>query len=81
MATATRRTAGTLNGTATKAGSEPTPGALRFEVFQENSGRHSWHLTGGDGHNLARSCESFASRDEAARAVEQLGELSPGAEA
>jgi uncharacterized protein YegP (UPF0339 family) len=70
MATATRETAGTPNGAATKAGSDP--GALRFEVYQENSGRHSWHLTTGDGSKLATSCESFASRDEAERAVERL---------
>jgi uncharacterized protein YegP (UPF0339 family) len=76
MATATRRTAGTLNGAATKAGSEPALEALRFDVYQENSGRYSWHLTAGDEHNLATSCESFASRDDAERAVEQLRQLS-----
>jgi uncharacterized protein YegP (UPF0339 family) len=72
MATATREAAHTLNGALTKAGSEPAPSALRFEVYQENSGRFSWHLNAGDGPNLARSCESFASRDDAERAVEQL---------
>jgi uncharacterized protein YegP (UPF0339 family) len=81
MAAATRRTAGTLNGAATKAGSEPAAGGLRFEVFQENSGRHSWHLTAGDGRNLARSYESFASRDDAERAVEPLRQSSAGVEA
>jgi uncharacterized protein YegP (UPF0339 family) len=70
MATATRKTAGTLNGAVTKAGSDP--GAVRFEVYQENSGRHSWQLTAGDGSKLATSCASFASRDEAERAVGQL---------
>jgi uncharacterized protein YegP (UPF0339 family) len=70
MATATRKTAGALNGAATRAGSDPS--ALRFEVYQENSGRHSWHLITGDGSKLATSCESFASRDEAERAVGQL---------
>jgi uncharacterized protein YegP (UPF0339 family) len=81
MATATRSTGGTLNGKATKAGSEPAAGALRFAVYQENSGRYSWHLTAGDGRNLARSYESFASRDDAERAVEQLGPLYAGVEA
>jgi uncharacterized protein YegP (UPF0339 family) len=76
MATATRRTAGTLNGAAIKAGSEPAARALRFEIFQENSGRHSWHLTTGGGHKLARSCATFASRDDAERAVEPLRQLS-----
>lgn len=65
MATATRRTAGTRNGAATKVSSDPSPAALRFEVYQENSGRHSWYLTTGDGRNLATSRESFASRDDA----------------
>ena len=79
MATATRKTAGSLNGSATKAGSEPAPGALKFEIYQENSGRHSWHLTG-DGRNLATSCESFASRDDAERAVGQIRRLSTAAQ-
>jgi uncharacterized protein YegP (UPF0339 family) len=74
MATATRKTAGTLNGAATKAGTAPAAGVLQFEVFQENSGRHSWNLTAGDGQELARSCESFASRDDAERAVTKLRE-------
>jgi uncharacterized protein YegP (UPF0339 family) len=78
MATATRRTAGTLDGTATR--SEPAAGSLRFEVFQENSGRHSWNLTTSDGTKLARSCESFASRDDAVRAAVQVRGLSAATE-
>jgi uncharacterized protein YegP (UPF0339 family) len=81
MATGTRSTGGTLNGTATKARSEPEAGASRFEIFQENSGRYTWQLTGGDGCSLARSCESFASRDDAERAVEQIGQMPAGVEA
>ena len=80
MATTMRSTAGTLNGAATKA-VEPAPEALRFAVYQENSGRYSWHLTAGDEHQLARSCQSFASRDDAERAVEALRQLSAGVEA
>jgi uncharacterized protein YegP (UPF0339 family) len=70
MATATRKAA-------TKVSADP---ALRVEVYQENSGRHSWHLTSGDGRNLARSCESFASRDDAEREVAQV-RLSAGIDA
>ncbi len=78
MATTMRSTAGTLNGAATNAVVEPAPEALRFAVYQENSGRYSWHLTAGDEHQLARSCQSFASRDDAERAVEPLRQLSAG---
>jgi uncharacterized protein YegP (UPF0339 family) len=42
---------------------------LRFEVYEENSGRHRWRLTTSDGRDLATSCASFASRDEAQRAA------------
>jgi hypothetical protein len=77
MATATRRTA-KLDRAATKA---PSEGALRVEVYQENSGRHSWHLTTGDGRNLARSCESFALRGDAEREAGQIRRFAAGAEA
>jgi uncharacterized protein YegP (UPF0339 family) len=69
MATARNRTAGTLDTAATNAQSSPWTGALRFEVYEENSGRHRWRLTTSDGRDLATSCESFASRDDAQRAA------------
>jgi uncharacterized protein YegP (UPF0339 family) len=81
MATATRRTAGALDSAATNGGSKLPVGALTIEVYQENSGRHSWHLTTGDGHNLATSCESFASRKDAERSAGQVRRLSAGVEA
>jgi uncharacterized protein YegP (UPF0339 family) len=67
---ATRRTtARILDGAGTTAESSPWTGALRFEVYEENSGRHRWRLTTSDGRDLATSCASFASRDEAQRAA------------
>jgi uncharacterized protein YegP (UPF0339 family) len=81
MATATRRTAGALDSAATNGGAKLPVGALMIEVYQQNSGRHSWHLTTGDGQNLATSCESFATRDEAERAAGDVRRLSAGVEA
>ena len=69
MATARRNTAGTLDSAATNAEPRPWTGALRFEVYEENSGRHRWRLTTSDGHDLATSCAGFASHDEAQRAA------------
>ena len=69
MATARRKTAGTLDSAATNAGSRPWTGELRFEVYEENSGRHRWRLTTSDGQDLATSCATFASHDEAQRAA------------
>jgi uncharacterized protein YegP (UPF0339 family) len=69
MATARRKTAGTRNGATEDDESRPWTGALRFEVYEENSGRHRWRLTTSDGRDLATSCESFATRDDARRAA------------
>jgi uncharacterized protein YegP (UPF0339 family) len=69
MATARRKTAGTLDVAASNAESSPWTGALRFDVYEENSGRHRWRLTASDGRDLATSCESFATRDDARRAA------------
>jgi len=69
MATARRKTAETLDSAATNSESRPWTGALRFEVYEENSGRHRWLLTTSDGKALATSCASFASHDEAQRSV------------
>ena len=69
MATARRKTAGTLDSAATNAESRPWTGALRFEVYEENSGRHRWRLTTSDGEALATSCASFTTHDEAQRAT------------
>jgi uncharacterized protein YegP (UPF0339 family) len=69
MTTAGHKTARTLDGAPTTAESSPWTGALRFEVYEENSGRHRWRLTTSDGRDLATSCASFASRDEAQRAA------------
>jgi uncharacterized protein YegP (UPF0339 family) len=67
---ATRRTtARILDGAGMTAEPSPWTGALRFEVYEENSGRHRWRLTTSDGRDLATSCASFASRDEAQRAA------------
>jgi hypothetical protein len=59
----------TRDGAATDAGSGLWTGALRFEVYEENSGRHRWRLTTSDGRDLATSCASFATHDEAQRAA------------
>jgi uncharacterized protein YegP (UPF0339 family) len=69
MATARRKTAGTFGGAAPNAESSPWTGALRFEVYEENSGRHRWRLTTSEGRDLATSCDSFATRDDAKRAA------------
>jgi len=81
MATATRRTAGALDSAATNGGAKLPVGALTIEIYEQNSGRHSWHLTTGDGLNLATSCESFATRGEAERAAGDVRRLSAGVEA
>ena len=56
MATPRRKTAPApaLVGAA-QAGTTPWTGALRFDVYEENSGRHRWRLMTGDGHDLATS--------------------------
>jgi uncharacterized protein YegP (UPF0339 family) len=69
MATARRKTAGALDGPGADVKSSLWTGALRFEVYEENSGRHRWRLTTSDGRDLATSCASFASHDEAQRAA------------
>ena len=69
MATARRKTAGALDSAATNAESSPWTGALRFAVYEENSGRHRWRLTTSDGQDLATSCASYATHDEAQRAA------------
>jgi hypothetical protein len=69
MATPRRKTASTPHGAASNAKSSQWTGALRFEVYEENSGRHRWRLTTSDGRGLATSCASFATPDEAQRAV------------
>jgi uncharacterized protein YegP (UPF0339 family) len=69
MATPRRKSASTLDGAASNAVSSPWTGALRFEVYEENSGRHRWRLTTSAGRVLATSCASFATHDEAQRAA------------
>ena len=69
MATPRSKTVRALDGPAPNAKSRPRAGALRFEVYEENSGRHRWRLTTSDGLALATSCASFATHDEAQRAA------------
>jgi uncharacterized protein YegP (UPF0339 family) len=69
MATTKSKTARTLHGAAANPGSGAWAGALRFEVYEENSGRHRWRLTTSDGRDLATSSASFATHDEAQRAA------------
>ena len=69
MATPRRKTVGAHDGGATNVDSSPWTGALRFAIYEENSGRHRWRLTTSDGRDLATSCESFASHEDAQRAV------------
>ncbi|MDX6724072.1 MAG: hypothetical protein QOD73_2476 [Solirubrobacteraceae bacterium] len=68
MATTRRKTTPALAGAA-EAGTTPWTGALRFDVYEENSGRHRWRLMSGDGHDLATSTASFATHAEAERAA------------
>ena len=69
MATARRRAPSPLDGAATSAESSLWTGALRFEVHEENSGRHRWRLTTSDGRGLATSCAGFVTYDDAQRAA------------
>jgi hypothetical protein len=69
MATPRSKNARALDGAAANAESSPWAGALRFGVYEENSGRHRWRLTTSDGRDLATSSQSFATRDEAQRAA------------
>jgi uncharacterized protein YegP (UPF0339 family) len=68
MATARKKTTPALDGAA-QAGTSPWTGALRFDVYEENSGRHRWRLMTGDGDDLATSTASFATHAEAQRAA------------
>ena len=69
MTTPRSTTARTADSAAANAESNPWTGALRFDVYEENSGRHRWRLTTSDGRDLATSCASFATHDEAQRAA------------
>jgi uncharacterized protein YegP (UPF0339 family) len=70
MATARqKKSADALDDAAPNTESRPWTEALRFEVYEENSGRHRWRLTTSDGQDLATSCASYASHDEARRAA------------
>jgi len=69
MATPRKKAARTIDGAAANADSSPWAGALRFDVYEENSGRHRWRLTTSDGRDLATSTASFATREEAQRAA------------
>jgi uncharacterized protein YegP (UPF0339 family) len=68
MATARRKITPALDGAA-RAGTSPWTGALRFDVYEENSGRYRWRLITGEGHDLATSTASFATHAEAERAA------------
>jgi uncharacterized protein YegP (UPF0339 family) len=68
MATARRKTTPALDGAA-ETGTNRWTGALRFDVYEENSGRYRWRLMTGDGHDLATSAASFATHAEAERAA------------
>jgi len=69
MATPRKKSARKLDGAGTTAESNPWAGALRFDVYEENSGRHRWRLMASDGRDLATSTASFATREEAQRAA------------
>jgi hypothetical protein len=69
MATARSKPERALDGPAPNAESSPWAGPLRFAVYEENSGRHRWRLTTSDGRDLATSCASFATHDDAQRAA------------
>jgi uncharacterized protein YegP (UPF0339 family) len=43
--------------------------ALRFAVYEDNSGRFHWRLLASDGRPLATSDDSFASADAAERSA------------
>ena len=64
-----RKPARILDGAAVAPESSSWTGPMRFEAYEENSGRHRWRLTTSDGRDLATSCASFASRDDATRAA------------
>jgi hypothetical protein len=67
MATARRKAAGPIEGAAAE--SSLWTGALRFGAYEESSGRHRWRLTTSDGRDLATSCASFVTYDDAQRAA------------
>ena len=69
MATPRKKAPRTSDHTGTSTESGPWAGALRFDVYEENSGRHRWRLTTPDGRDLATSTASFATREEAQRAA------------
>ena len=71
MATARRKSAIALDDSRPNAEPSAWTGALRFEVYEENSGRHRWRLITSDGQDLATSSASFASHEEAQRAAEE----------
>lgn len=49
-------------------GARPKPAAMRFLVFEDNSGRHHWTIVAGSGETLVQST-GFASYEEAEQAA------------
>jgi uncharacterized protein YegP (UPF0339 family) len=64
-----RKPARILDGAAVAPKSSSWTGPMRFEAYEENSGRHRWRLIASDGRDLATSSASFASHDDAQRAA------------
>jgi uncharacterized protein YegP (UPF0339 family) len=58
--------------TATSSAADTLSVALKFEVYEENSGRYRWRITGTGGKEVATSCASFSSHKAAQRAAEHV---------
>jgi uncharacterized protein YegP (UPF0339 family) len=74
MATATTSAPGTRQHGPSSADADAfwKAAAMRFETFEENSGRHRWELLAPGGRVLATSSDSYASRQDADFAAGQV---------
>jgi uncharacterized protein YegP (UPF0339 family) len=73
MATARSKTARAPDDAAIKTDSSSGAGTVRFDVFEDNAGRHRWRMSTSDGRDVATSSASFASHDDAQRAAVENG--------
>lgn len=51
----------------------------RFQVFADVAGKYRWRLVASNGEKIATSGESFASRENAARAAQTVKREAQGA--
>ena len=51
-----------------------------FEIYADTAGKYRWRLKDGNSETVASSGESFASKDNAKRAAQNVRTTAPGAD-